>query len=415
MLNSIKIWLISVKNRLIHRKLTHDFRMLYFSRITINSSGQLMGLFLPIFLYQFLGMSLTAVIIYYLIIDLVYANLVSFGCKQIMNRIGIKRSLQISVLFGAAYYVTFFLINRYIFVDDYLFSMEQLWWLAPSLFILLLFRLTHWIPFHTQLARLTDKATRASQLSLIEASMMALGAVMPIVAGLVLEGLGYGFLFLMALFIYIISLLPFSRLPKIEEKFTWTYRETWRNFFSKKMRGSVIAYAGDGAESIVGAVVWPIFIWQLLEGNYFQVGALSSLIILTTIILQILTGDLMDKLPNRRRWLRFGTTFYAFGWILKALIGSAVHVFVFSTYHNLSRVFSRTSFDALNYDIAADQGHYVDEYTVIREMAIIFGKVLMGIFIIILLPHFALRYVFILAALASLLMSFLKQGEAFRD
>ena len=45
---------------------------------------------------------------------------------------------------------------------------------------------------------------------------------------------------------------------------------------------------------------------------------------------------------------------------------------MFSTYHNC-RVFAKTPFDALNYDIAADHGHYVDEYTVIREMAIAIG------------------------------------------
>ena len=210
--------------------------------------------------------------------------------------------------------------------------------------------------------------------------------------------------------IYLISLIPFSQLPQVKEKFSWTYRETWRHFLSKKMRGSVLAYAGDGAENVVGSIIWPIFIWQLLSGNYLQVGAISSVIILATIVLQIMVGNLIDNLPSRR-WLRYGTVLYSFGWVLKALINSAFQVFLFSTYHNLSRVFARTSFDALNYDIAADQGHYVDEYTVIREMAIVFGKALMCIFIILISPFLALRYLFLVAALASLLMSLLKPDQ----
>lgn len=404
----------AIKNRLVRKNLTHNFRMIYFSRITLNSATQLMGLFLPIFLYQFLGFSLVRVIIYYLISDLLYANLVAVGCRQIMNRLGLKRSLQISILFGAAFYSVFFFINRYVLQGDQLIDNHQLWWLLPAIFFSLFFRLTHWIPFHTSLAKLTEHYIRASQLSFMEATMLSLGAIMPIIAGLSLEYLGYSTLFFLAISIYLIALIPFSQLPQVKEEFSWTYKETWRRLLSKKMRGSVLAYAGDGAESVVGAIIWPIFIWQLLAGNYLQVGALSSVIILVTIVLQIFVGSLMDNLPSRR-WLRYGTLLYAFGWVLKALINSAFQVFLFSTYHNLSRVFARTSFDALNYDIAADQGHYVDEYTVIREMAIVFGKVLMCLFIILIIPFLALRYLFLVAALASLLMSLLKSSQVSND
>lgn len=404
----------AIKNRLVRKNLTHNFRMIYFSRITLNSATQLMGLFLPIFLYQFLGFSLVRVIIYYLISDLLYANLVAVGCRQIMNRLGLKRSLQISILFGAAFYSVFFFINRYVLQGDQLIDNHQLWWLVPAIFFSLFFRLTHWIPFHTSLAKLTEHYIRASQLSFMEATMLSLGAIMPIIAGLSLEYLGYSTLFFLAISIYLIALIPFSQLPQVKEEFSWTYKETWRRLLSKKMRGSVLAYAGDGAESVVGAIIWPIFIWQLLAGNYLQVGALSSVIILVTIVLQIFVGSLMDNLPSRR-WLRYGTLLYAFGWVLKALINSAFQVFLFSTYHNLSRVFARTSFDALNYDIAADQGHYVDEYTVIREMAIVFGKALMCIFIILIIPFLALRYLFLVAALASLLMSLLKSSQVSND
>ena len=415
MISRFKRYFYLGANKLVNRNLTHNFRMLYFSRITINSATQLMGLFLPIFLYSFFGMSLPLVILYYLALDLIYAGLVVFGCQKIMNRIGIKRSLQVSVFFGAAYYAVFFLINRYLVSGDLIVEASRFWWLAPAMFFSLMFRLTHWIPYQTNLAKLTERQIRASQLSLMEATIMALGAVMPVVAGLTLTYLGYSALFLLALSIYLISIIPFSHLPEIQEKFTWTYKQTWQRLFSKKMRPSVLAYAGDGAESVVGAIVWPIFIWQLLEGNYFQVGAISSLIILATILTQALFGESLNKLSNKRRWLRYGVFFYALGWILKALISTAFQVFLFSAYHNLSRVFSRTSFDALNYDIAADQGHYVDEYSVVREIAIILGKVVMGIFVLLIIPIFPLQIVFILAALASLSMTLLKQGEIIKD
>ena len=415
MIKKTRKYIRYLNTRFFEKKLTRKFRMIYFSRITINSATQLMGLFLPIFLYQFFGFNLALVIIYYLLLDILYLNFIVLACQKIMNKIGIKRSINISIIFGAAYYFIFFIINRYLIDDLFEFKLINLWWLFPIILCSLFFRLTYWIPFHTQIAKFTDKHIRASQLSLMEASMMSLGAIMPIIAGIVLEYLGYSILFLFAMSIYLIAILPLSHLPKITETFTWSYKKTWQKLLSNKNRSSVLAYIGDGAESIIGIVIWPIFIWQLLEGNYFQVGAISSLIIIVTMTFQILSGDLIDKLPNKRKWIRYGSIFYSIGWILKALVGTAFHVFIFSTYHNLSRVFSRTSFDTLNYDIAADQGHYVDEYTVIRESAILIGKIAMAIIILILVPFFAIRYLFILAALASLLMSFLKHGEIFKD
>jgi len=407
------LFLLNSKFR--NRNLTHNFRMLYFSRITISSATQLMGLFLPIFLYIFLDMSLALLLFFYLSLDVLYASFLIYGCKKIMNPLGIKRSLQLSVLFGALYYALFFFIDNYILSGSLSFELNRFWWLVPILLVNLFFRLSHWVPYHTNLAKLTEKQIRASQLSVMEATMMAIGAIMPIVAGLILSYLGYSYLFLLALSIYLLASFPLSRLPKVEEKFSWSYRKTWRTLFSKKMRSSVIAYAGDGAESIVGLVIWPVFIWHVLNENYLQVGAISSIIIIATILLQIFVGKSLDKLTNKRSWLRYGVFFYASGWILKALVSTAFQVFLFSAYHNISRIFSRTSFDTLNYDIAADQGHFVDEYTVVRELAIILGKIVMGVFVILIIPFFSLRYIFIIAALVSLLMVLLKQSELSYD
>ena len=143
------------RGRLARKNLTYNFKMLYFARITINSATQLMGLFLPIFLYQFLDFSLSLVVIYYLIIDLLYLGLVVYGCRGIMNRWGIKKSLQLSILFGAIYYGLFFFINHYLLAGDFTAVGSKIWWLVPTIFLSLLFRLTHWIPFHTSLATLT--------------------------------------------------------------------------------------------------------------------------------------------------------------------------------------------------------------------------------------------------------------------
>jgi MFS family permease len=171
-----------------------------------------------------------------------------------------------------------------------------------------------------------------------------------------------------------------------------------------------MAYMGDGAESVINVIVWPIFIYELLNGNYFQIGALSAVIVVVTVFLQLLVGKWTDKL-NKYRILKFSSIFYAVGWIIKMFIFTAFQIFIASTYHGITRLFTRTSFDTIFYEDSADQGHYVDEYTVIHEMAIQYGKVLMMILVLVLLIFMSMQWTFILAATASLFMNFLSYDQ----
>jgi len=66
-----------------------------------------------------------------------------------------------------------------------------------------------------------------------------------------------------------------------------------------------LAYLSDGSEVIVGLVIWPIFIWELLHGNYFEVGAISSLIVVATILLQLAVGKLIDKKDKKKLLIIF--------------------------------------------------------------------------------------------------------------
>jgi hypothetical protein len=67
----------------------------------------------------------------------------------------------------------------------------------------------------------------------------------------------------------------------------------------------------------------------------------------------------------------------------------------------------KTPFTTLMYEQAADRGHYVDEYTVLREMAAMIGRVLMIVLVLILLSFVGLNFAFVLAAIATLLFSIL--------
>jgi MFS family permease len=393
MLYNTDMWK-SLEKKYLDRPLSQGFVSLYTGKTITMVASALLGLFLPIFLYELFNKNFQAVIIYYGLGFLLYGLTVSFGAK-FLNKFGFRKSLRLSVILGVLFYIIFYYLDQ-----------NNLKYLIPlSLFVLTFY---YWLPYHVDFAKFTNKRDRTRQVSIIEATRSALKVFGPLISGFVIVRFNFDVLFVIAIILYFCSGISYLTIPRTREKFSWTWRKTWQEFFSKQRRRIVLAYTADGAEIVISMIVWPIFIYQLLDGNYFQVGAISTLIIGTTVILQIFLGKYIDLKNLKGRVLGWGSFFYALGWLIKIFIVTAFEIFVAGAYHNLTRIFLRTPFDTLTYDIAADQGHYVDEFTVLHEMAVNFGKVIMVILVIIASLYLPLKWVFILAALSAIVLNILK-------
>src|SRR3989339_577329 len=311
-----------------------------------------------------------------------YALTVSFGA-MFLNKFGFRNALRVSLLLGALWYVIIYFVDK-----------GNYFYLTPVLVIVLvLFRIFHWVPYHTDFAKFSNDGDRAKQLSFFDI-VFAIGVVLYLLAGLF-----------------------FLKIPKTKERFDWGYRESWQELLSVKNRSGFFAFMADGAEAMVGLVVWPIFMFQLLGGNYFEVGYVSALIILGTMVLQFILGGKLDRGGNRekKRALKMGTLLYSLGWVIKIFVLTAFHIFVVGVYHNVMKIFARTSFDTMFYDIVASKRHYVDEFTVLHEMAVHLGKALSGVIIIIMASFLPLQWVFLLGALASVIMTLLRKDYSYNQ
>jgi len=332
------------------------------------------------------------------------------GGVKFLNKIGLRRSIKISIIWLALFYFCFYFLDR-LSLDFYAkINSPAFLILISSILLLTLHRIMYWTPLHTDIAKFTNKKNRGRELSLLESTTVFLTAVMPLIAGWIIWQYSYEILFLIAIVIYLFSILPLLYLPRTKEKFSWSYFETWKEFFSKKRRGVVLAFMNDGAENAFTIIIWPIFIFKLLEGNYFEAGLITSLVVFVTVILQLIVGKNLD-IKDKKNILKHGTWFYSLGWVIKIFISSAFHIFIVSTYHSLSRIFTRTPFDSLVYEKAADQGHFVDEFTVIHEMAIGLGRIVILSLVLLLLPYIGLKWTFIFAALTTLGMNFMTEDH----
>lgn len=374
--------------------LSQGFVALFSGRMIQFTAGGLIGLFLPIFLLTKLNYRVEFVFLYFIIGHLIYALTLPIGA-QILNKIGLRRSLRLSVITDGAFYSCFFFLDK----NPELF-------LVLSIIALTFSRTLFWLPFHTDFAKFTDKNNRGKEVSLIWATRSFLSVIMPIAAGFLITKFDFDIVFVIAIILYLAAGIPFLALPRTHEKFSWGILETWKKYFSKENRKLILANMANGAENCVGIIIWPIFIWQLFNGNYLEVGAISSLIIFVSIIIQIFAGKYTD-LFDKRKMLRWGTALYAIGWLGKIFVLTASQIFIVGTYHIFTKIFKDTPFDTLNYEMMADRGHYVDEYTVLKEIAVQMGKILMLAFAIIVALNFGLNWTFALAAIASLFINLL--------
>jgi len=372
-------------------RVSHGFVSLYTGKTIIMVASGLLGLFMPIFIYNLFGKNFQYTALYFAIGYFLYAIAVTMGAKS-LNRFGFRRSLRISILLGIFYYLIFYFIK-----DDNLIYLIPL-----AVIVLLFFRLSYWLPYHVDFAKFTSKKNRGRQVAAIQTTRTIMGIFLPILAGFIIMQFGFKVLFIMAMVLYLVSGIPYLTIPRTREKFSWTFLETWQKFFSKKYRKTALAFMADGAEKTVAVVIWPIFIYQLLQGDYLKVGAISTFIIGVTVILQLILGKSIDKKLKKEKVLKFGSIFYALGWVIKIFITTAFHIFAVGIYHNFMRIFTKMPFDTLTYEAAADQEHYVDEFTVLHEIAVNIGKTSILILIIFGLMFFAIQWVFLLAAIASI-------------
>lgn len=377
------------RHRYIGERLNRNLVALFTTHLIQSIAMELMFLFGPIFIFVTFANSYRTVFFYFLVSFALYAVLVPVGAK-IMSRIGLRTSMIIALPLFALY-----------FFSLYFFASQPLVFFFVTIVLITLYRMFYWVPYHTELAEFTDRLSRGRELALLRTMSLILMVVTPLLGGFLASRFGFPALFVTAAIIALIAMVPLVFIAPVRAQFTYTYGETFRRLFRWGHRRMVLSHLALGALAVVETVFWPVFIFVILTRDVFEVGAVSSLIVLALVAINLIVGAVTDRY-SKQRLLRFGTLFLAAGWLLRSVVQNASQIFLTSTFYNFGNSLFITPFQALYYERAADQGHYVDEYTVIREVALNIGKVLMLLVMIGVVFYFGPTAVFYIAALMAL-------------
>lgn len=369
--------------------------LLVSKRLIQGLAAAMMGVFLPIFLYQVSGEQFWFVAAFAIGASVGYALLLVPGMK-ITNRLGFSRALALSTVFGVLQFTLLYVMDE----TNYLF------YLAPLILVVILYRIFHWVPYHVDFARFTQGGERGRDVSLMFAIVAFMGVVGPALAGYIVTHSGFSTLFAVCVVLLFVAGISYLFVPAVEEQFTWSFGETMRNFVSPRFRNVVLGEMANGAEIVVTLIAWPIFLYEVLAGNMLQVGLLSTVIVGVTITLQLLVGRHLDASgQNKISTLKRGSVLYALGWIGKIFVFSATQIFLIGLYHNITKIFIKTPYNAILYDMSGEQGQYVDEFTVIKEIATNLGRILALFLMVLVTLYLSVEWTFIIGAVAALLVN----------
>jgi hypothetical protein len=225
------------------------------------------------------------------------------------------------------------------------------------------YRALYWTPYMVEKER-TNPSTHVSQEIFI--------ALMPAIAGFaLLQGtLGAAILLCAGASILIASLAPLARVPEIHERYAWGYRETFGELFETKYNPIIEAGFLEGLQGAALLLLWPMAVFVLVGFSYQFLG----LVLAATLLLSILIRPRAQRILHRRVLLH--ATLAASSWVLRLVVASPIGVILVDAY---AAVDGRKSADPLALDQAADNGTYIDEYTVLKEIAQCFGRITMCI------------------------------------
>jgi MFS family permease len=277
----------------------------------------MIGIFLPLFLWNEVGFSLMKVIFFFVIMS--FAFLLScFAALKIIPKFGAKHSMVFSY---------FFLVLGMILIM-FLEKWNLMYVLAASIqgFSFGLF----WIGFHIDAAVHSRKKDVAEEAGLIS-FVSVLGAVVgPLVGGLILRMSSFNILFVIALCLFVISIIPLIFSKDVFAKTDFEFEVLFKRENLKYFLGYVV----QGIRYTAAGIFWPIFIFMIL-GSYLSLGWYATIVTLIVGIVGYVFGVIADKF-GKGLMIKIFAPFEAIFWIMRVFVSGVLGVFVFGALGNIA-------------------------------------------------------------------------------
>lgn len=168
----------------------------------------------------------------------------------------------------------------------------------------------------------------------------------------------------------------------VYERFSWRYRHTYAQFFARDNHILVRKSLAQGIEGAALLFFWPLAIFLFLGWSYITVGVVLA----SSLVVVLLVRYLWRNTRSESRLVR--DTVVASGWLARILAVTPLGFVV-------ADVYARSVVPYDDYTHLADAGHYVDEYTALKEIASDIGRIIIALFSAILFASLSFDVAFV--------------------
>ena len=379
-----------------HRHIFHylankEINEVYISMALLTLSESLIAIFVPIYLLT-LNFPIYQIIFFYLLWSIYYTILTPFLTKLI-PRLGVKHTILLSMPF----LIIFYLGLNYITINPFMvYILPLIIAIHSSLFN---------ASFHLNFIGHADKKRMGRELSLLYIILTTMHLISPFVGGLLIYNFGFQLTYMVGAILVFLSIAPLFFTKDTKNYTSFTTKDLFNSIKSKKNLNLNLSYIGYSIENSIHRVIWPIFIFLILQ-NIKQLGLLTSLTMILAIIVFFFVGKLTDT-SSKKRLIKLGTIFYSIGWFFRLFVNSATSFLIVDSYKNASYSLLFTPWSTRTYNLAMRKKHFI--FIVAREIVFNIPRIMVLPPLMILFfyapTNIAFFTTFLIAGLSSLLYS----------
>lgn len=311
---------------------------LYTSMMFRSLAISLVGIFIPIYLYQ-LDYPIWQILLFYAMVFWFW-TVSCYPVARLIAKVGPKHTILASYVFQV--------ISMLMLV-----SLEDLRW--PLISIALMIGLSHGffhLAFHVDFSKVKHKEHGGKELGWLF-NMEKIGAVLgPLIGGLVGYLGGGQYLFMLAIIMLFAGIIP---LFITKEPTATNQKLDFKSLKVSDIKHDLISVSSLAIENNLSLVVWPLFVsvYVLSDNPYLKLGSIASISVLISIFVIKVIGQTIDK-NKGRTLLRSGVILNAILHLFRPFSGGYVSALGISLANEVLTPIYRMPFFKGMYDAADD-------------------------------------------------------------
>ena len=365
-----------------------QMREMYAFLSIFNFAASLVGIFVPVFLWQ-QGFSLSVIALLYALHYVSYAIAMPLG-GRFAARFGLERSLALSTPIFVAVFLTIAAVP----------SVPNLVWV--SFLLLTAHKIFYWPAHHAIFASNMAKNNRGTELSWVRFVSYSTGIIGPLIGGAVALALGFPALFIIAAVILSLSSIPILRTREHFQVAELDYSHFWREIRAPGNERMITGMIGWG-EDLVFLVFWPIFMFMIL-GNPQTLGIVIAISSLAMSVWAFVIGEMTDR-HTPRTVLRLAAPVFALSYVVRFWVTTGGGVLMADIFNRLASASTSIPFLSRLYTLGVRRNPLV--YVLAAEIVLAITKAVFALLLAYVFWQFplavAFKLTFAIAAVLALL------------